>query len=61
MPLATTPRGGELQLSAGSFNTWRASIQGATGVTPSGFAAYGRFSRQGTEGYREHSGNDEQR
>jgi iron complex outermembrane receptor protein len=58
VPLATTPRGGELQLAAGSFNTWRASIQGATGVTPGGFAAYGRFSRQGTEGYREHSGND---
>jgi iron complex outermembrane receptor protein len=58
IPLATTPRGGQVELSAGSFNTWRASMQGATGVSSNGFAAYGRFSRQGTEGYRDHSGND---
>jgi iron complex outermembrane receptor protein len=58
IPLATTPRGGEVSLSAGSFNTWRASVQGATGVTSKGLAAYGRFSRQGTDGYRDHSGND---
>jgi iron complex outermembrane receptor protein len=58
IPLASTPRGGQVELAAGSFNTWRASMQGATGVSSKGFAAYGRFSRQGTEGYREHSGND---
>lgn len=56
--LATAPRGGQLELTAGSFGTWRASVQGATGVGKRGFAGYGRFSRQGTEGYREHSGND---
>lgn len=58
IPLATTARGGQVELSAGSFNTWRASMQGAMGVSSRGFAAYGRFSRQGTEGYRDHSGND---
>jgi iron complex outermembrane receptor protein len=58
IPLATAARGGQVELSAGSFNTWRASIQGATGVNSKGFAAYGRFSRQGTDGYRDHSGND---
>jgi iron complex outermembrane receptor protein len=58
LSLATTPRGRSLDLSAGSYNTWRASLQGATGVNAKGFAAYGRFSRQGTDGYRDHSGND---
>ncbi|HVZ47817.1 MAG TPA: TonB-dependent receptor plug domain-containing protein, partial [Gemmatimonadaceae bacterium] len=58
MPLATTPRGGQVDLTGGSFDTWRASMQGATGVGANGFAAYGRFTRQGTAGYRHHSGND---
>ncbi|MDA1082111.1 MAG: TonB-dependent receptor [Gemmatimonadetes bacterium] len=58
MPLATTPRGGQAELSGGSFGTWRSSVQGATGVDSRGIAAYGRFSRQGTQGYRHHSGND---
>jgi iron complex outermembrane receptor protein len=58
MPLATTPLGAQVEVSAGSFNTWRASVQGATGVNSRGLAAYGRFSRQGTDGYRDHSGND---
>lgn len=58
MPLATTPRGGQADLTGGSFGTWRASMQGASGVSTHGFAAYGRVTRQGTNGYREHSGND---
>jgi len=58
LSLATTDRGGQAELSLGSYNTWRASVQGATGVSSRGFSAYGRFSRQGTDGYREHSGND---
>ena len=58
VPLATTPQSAQAELSAGSFGTWRASLQGATGVGAKGLAAYGRFSRQGTSGYREHSGND---
>jgi len=58
VPLATTPRSAQVELTAGSFNTWRTSVQGTTGVGPGGFAAHGRLSRQGTDGYREHSGND---
>lgn len=58
VPLATTPRGGHVELSGGSFETWRASTQGATGVGANGMAAYGRLTRQGTAGYRDHSGND---
>ncbi len=58
LPLATTERGGQVEASAGGFGAWRTSVQGATGVGSRGFAAYGRFSRQGTRGYRDHSGND---
>lgn len=58
VPLATTARGGQVDLTTGSFGTWRASAQGATGVSTRGLSAYGRFTRQGTNGYRDHSGND---
>ncbi|MEA3245341.1 MAG: TonB-dependent receptor, partial [Gemmatimonadota bacterium] len=58
MPLATTLRGGQADVTAGSFDTWRTSVQGATGIGSNGLAAYGRFTRQGTDGYRRHSGND---
>ena len=58
VPIATTARGGQLDLTAGSFGTARASVQGATGVLAKGWAAYGRVSQQRTDGYREHSGND---
>lgn len=58
--LATTPRGGELDLTGGSFTTMRASAQYATGARPDGWAAYGRISKQHTDGYRDHSGNDAQ-
>ncbi|MBI1809328.1 MAG: TonB-dependent receptor, partial [Gemmatimonadetes bacterium] len=60
LSLATTPRGGELDLTGGSFNTMRASAQYATGVLPGGFAAYARVSKHHTDGYRYHSGNDAQ-
>ena len=58
VPLASAPRSGQLDLSGGSFGTWRTSVQGTTGVSEHGLAAHGRFSRQGTAGYRDHSGND---
>lgn len=58
IPLATTPRSARAEATGGSFGTWRASAEGSTGVSSNGFAAYGRFSRQGTSGYRHHSGND---
>lgn len=60
VPLATTPRGGVLDLTGGSFNTMRASAQYATGVLDGGWAGYARISKQHTDGYRDHSGNDAQ-
>ena len=60
VPLATTPRGGAAEFTGGSFNTMRASVQGATGMLDGGFAAYARLTKQHTDGYREHSGNDAQ-
>jgi iron complex outermembrane receptor protein len=57
VPIASTPRFGEAQLTGGSYGTARMSLEGATGLTR-GFAAYGRVSAQTTDGYRAHSGND---
>ena len=56
LPLATTPASSEIQLTAGSFGTRRASVKHVTGLHR-GFAAYGRVSAQETDGYRAHSGN----
>jgi len=56
IPLATTPRFAEAQLTGGSWGTRRASVEGATGLAR-GLAAYGRVSGQETDGYRDHSGN----
>ena len=60
VPLATTPAGGQVDLTGGSFNTMRASAQYATGVGAGGWAGYGRVSKQHSDGYRRHSGNDSQ-
>jgi iron complex outermembrane receptor protein len=57
VPIASTPRFAEAQLTGGSYGTGRTSLEGATGLT-GGFAAYGRVSAQTTDGYRAHSGND---
>lgn len=57
MPIAATPRFGEVQLTGGSWGTRRASVEGATGLV-NGFAAYARLSGQETDGYRDNSGND---
>ena len=56
LPLATTSRFAEAQLTAGSWGTQRVSLEGATGLHR-GFAAYARLSGQETDGYRRHSGN----
>jgi iron complex outermembrane receptor protein len=56
VPLASTPRGAELQLQAGSFGSLRGSAEYATGLTASGIAAYGRISALQSKGYRHHSG-----
>ena len=60
VPLATTPRGGEVDLTGGSFNTMRGSAQYSTGVSGDGWAGYARVTKQHTDGYRDHSGNDSQ-
>lgn len=56
IPLASTPRRGEVQLEGGSFGSMRASGEYATGLLSNGFAAYGRISALKTDGYRYHSG-----
>ena len=56
--LASALRGGELQVTGGSYDTRRVSVAGRTGLTTRGFAAYGRVSSQHTDGYRYDSGND---
>lgn len=59
MPLMTTPRFAEGQVTAGSWGTQRLSVEGASGLV-NGFAAYARVSAQETEGYRINSGNEAQ-
>lgn len=56
MPLAATPRGGEVQLGGGSFGAARVNASFATGLLPSRFAFTGRFSNQKEDGYRRSSG-----
>lgn len=56
IPIATTPRFVEAQLTGGSWGTGRFSLEGASGLT-GGWAGYARVSGQDTDGYRAHSGN----
>lgn len=56
IPIATTARFAEAQLTGGSWGTGRVSLEGASGMVR-GWAAYGRLSGQETDGYRRHSGN----
>ena len=57
VPVASSRRGGELQLTRGSYNTSRVSAEYQSGLTRSGFAGYVRGSAQSTDGYRYNSGN----
>ncbi|HET9004639.1 MAG TPA: TonB-dependent receptor [Gemmatimonadaceae bacterium] len=57
VPLASVRRGGEVQLTRGSYNTSRVSGEYQSGLTTSGFAGYVRGSAQTTDGYRYNSGN----
>ena len=57
VPIAGVDRGGEAQLTGGSYNTSRGSAVYQTGLLPSGFAGYVRASAQRTDGYRFNSGN----
>jgi iron complex outermembrane recepter protein len=56
LPLGASPRGGQVQLEDGSFDSKRLSAQYVTGLLPSRFAMYARVSALRTEGYRYHSG-----
>ncbi|MFI5233201.1 MAG: TonB-dependent receptor, partial [Gemmatimonadales bacterium] len=60
VPLETTPKGGDVELTGGSFGTMNGSAQYSTGMSDNGWAAYARVSKLHTDGYREHSGNDSQ-
>ncbi len=57
VPIASVRRGGEVQLTRGSYNTSRGSAEYQSGLTSSGFAGYARASAQTTDGYRYNSGN----
>ena len=59
MPLLSTPRFAEGQVTGGSWGTQRISVEGASGLV-NGFAAYGRVSGQETEWYRINSVNEAQ-
>jgi iron complex outermembrane receptor protein len=56
MSLAGAPRGGSVQLGAGSFGSRRVSADYNTGQLPNHLAFYGRLSALHTDGYRYHSG-----
>lgn len=60
VPLESTPKGGDVELTGGSYNTMNGSAQYATGLSSAGWAGYARISKLHTDGYREHSGNDSQ-
>lgn len=58
-PLTDTPvRSADVQLQAGSFGTLRGAAEYSSGLSSSGFAAYGRVSAIRSTGYRRHSGVD---
>ncbi|NUS97204.1 MAG: TonB-dependent receptor [Gemmatimonadaceae bacterium] len=57
IPVGGVPRGGELRLTRGAFNTSRFSAAYRSGLTASGLAGYVRASAQKTDGYRHNSGN----
>ncbi len=48
----------ELQAGYGSFQSYRVSAETKTGLLPSKFAFYARASLSGSDGYRNHSGNE---
>ena len=58
LPLATSARGGELQLGGGAFGTERASLEYGSGLLASHFAFSARVSSHHAPGYRRHSAND---
>ncbi len=55
-PVAQRGRRGDAEVQVGSYGARRATVGFNTGLTESGFAAYGRVSAQQTNGYRDHAG-----
>jgi iron complex outermembrane receptor protein len=58
LDLAAAQRGGELQLSGGSFDTRRAALQWRSGLVNGRWAMAARVTSQQTDGFRRHSGNN---
>ncbi len=58
LDLAGARRGGELQVSGGSFDTRRAAVQWRSGLVQGRWAVAARASSHQTEGFRRHSGNN---
>ena len=56
--LASATRGGDVQVTGGSYGTRRLSVAARSGLTSAGFAGYVRVSSHHTDGYRHDSGND---
>lgn len=46
----------ELQFNAGSYNTYRTSVEASSGNAGGAFRLYSRFSTFSSDGYRDHSG-----
>ncbi len=58
LDLASAERGGELQLSGGSFDTRRAALQWRSGLVAGRWAMAARVTSHQTDGFRRHSGNN---
>jgi len=56
--LRNRPAGAELQLTAGSFGTFRGTVELTSGTLWKEFNFYTRFSKIHSDGYRYHSGTD---
>jgi iron complex outermembrane receptor protein len=56
--LASREAGAELQFTAGSFGTFRGSLELTSGMLAEKFNFYTRFTKTHTDGYRHHSGTD---
>jgi len=56
--LRNSSPGAELQLMAGSFNTYRAAAELFSGLQKGKFAFYSRFTKTNSRGYRHHTGTD---
>ncbi len=55
--LSSALRGGEVQVTGGSFGTRRASAEWQSGLMPNRFSFYSRVSASETDGFRRNAGN----